>query len=141
MKVLVFGVRGFPAVQGGVETHAEHLYPELVKLGFNVTVAVRAAYQSHKETSYKGVEFKKLWAPKSQFLEAAVHSLLAILYAGITRPDLVHIHSIGPALVTPIARIMGLRVVVTHHGADYDREKWNGALGAKLGRKAWYDAC
>ncbi len=30
----------------------------------------------------------------------------------------------GPALVTPIARLFGLKVVVTHHGPDYDRDKW-----------------
>jgi glycosyltransferase involved in cell wall biosynthesis len=31
---------------------------------------------------------------------------------------------VGPALVTPIARLFGLKVVVTHHGPDYDRDKW-----------------
>jgi glycosyltransferase involved in cell wall biosynthesis len=41
------------------------------------------------------------------------------------RPDIVHIHAIGPSLVTPLARLAGLRVVVTHHGPDYDREKWS----------------
>lgn len=139
MKILVLGLRGFPAVQGGVETHAEHLYPELVKLGFDVTVVVRSGYQALKENNWKGVKFKKLWAPRYQSLEAIVHSLLAILYAGIARPDVVHIHAVGPALVTPIARLLGLRVVVTHHGPDYDREKWNGLarwilkLGEKLG--------
>lgn len=139
MKILVLGLRGFPAVQGGVETHAEHLYPELVKLGFDVTVAVRSGYQALKENNWKGVKFKKLWAPRHQSLEAIVHSLLAILYSGITRPDVVHIHAVGPALVTPIARLLGLCVVVTHHGPDYDREKWNGLarwmlkLGEKLG--------
>jgi glycosyltransferase involved in cell wall biosynthesis len=33
---------------------------------------------------------------------------------------------VGPAIVTPLARLLGLRVVVTHHGADYDRDKWGG---------------
>jgi glycosyltransferase involved in cell wall biosynthesis len=42
----------------------------------------------------------------------------------MTRPDILHIHAIGPALVTPIARLLGLTVVVTHHGPDYDRAKW-----------------
>ncbi len=139
MKILVLGLRGFPAVQGGIETHAEHLYPELVKLGFDVTVVVRSGYQVLKENSWNGVKFKKLWAPRSQAFEALTHSLLAILYAGIFRPDVVHIHAVGPALVTPLARLMGLRVVVTHHGPDYNREKWSGLarwmlkLGEKLG--------
>lgn len=36
-----------------------------------------------------------------------------------------HIHAIGPALVTPIARLLGMKVIVTHHGRDYHRAKWN----------------
>ena len=47
-----------------------------------------------------------------------------MLYAGIVRPDVLHIHAIGPAIVTPIARLLGLRVIVTNHGPDYDRDKW-----------------
>ena len=27
MKICVFGTRGFPDIQGGVEKHGEHLYP------------------------------------------------------------------------------------------------------------------
>ena len=29
MKIVVPGTRGFPGVQGGVETHRENLYPRL----------------------------------------------------------------------------------------------------------------
>jgi glycosyltransferase involved in cell wall biosynthesis len=36
----------------------------------------------------------------------------------------VHIHSIGPSIAVPLARILGLKTVVTHHGPDYDRKKW-----------------
>jgi glycosyltransferase involved in cell wall biosynthesis len=46
------------------------------------------------------------------------------MYAGVKRPDILHIHAIGPAVVTPLARVLGLKVVVTHHGPDYDRDKW-----------------
>jgi glycosyltransferase involved in cell wall biosynthesis len=46
------------------------------------------------------------------------------MYAGVKRPDILHIHAIGPAVVTPLARLIGLKVVVTHHGPDYDRDKW-----------------
>jgi len=45
----------------------------------------------------------------------------------VRRPALVHIHGIGPAIVTPLLRAVGLRVVVTHHGEDYNREKWGWA--------------
>jgi glycosyltransferase involved in cell wall biosynthesis len=57
-------------------------------------------------------------------VEALVHSVLGVLYAGMVRPDILHVHGVGPAIVTPLARLLGLRVIVTHHGPDYDREKW-----------------
>jgi glycosyltransferase involved in cell wall biosynthesis len=51
------------------------------------------------------------------------------------RPDILHVHAIGPALVAPLARLFGLRVVVTHHGPDYERQKWGvvGRAALKLG--------
>ena len=44
MKVVVVGTRGFPNVQGGVETHCRQLYPALAKLGGDVTVFTRVPY-------------------------------------------------------------------------------------------------
>jgi len=121
----MLGLRGFPGVQGGVETHAEHLCPLLVEMGCDVTVLVRSPYhQAGTGKEWKGVKFIKLWTPKSKALEAIVHSFIGVLYAGFSRPDILHIQAIGPSVMTLPARLMGLRVVVTHHGPDYDRQKW-----------------
>lgn len=121
----MLGLRGFPGVQGGVETHAEHLCPLLVELGCDVTVLARSPYQpAGIGPEWKGVKFVPLWAPKSKGLEAILHSLLGVLYAAVRRPDILHIQAIGPAIMTLPARLLGLRVVVTHHGPDYDRQKW-----------------
>lgn len=125
MRIMVLGLRGFPGIQGGVETHAEFLYPMLAQRGCQVEVLVRTPYwPKDKEREWQGIRFRPLWSPRSKGLEAFLHSFLGVLYAGIKRPDILHIHAIGPALVTPLARLLGLRVVVTHHGPDYDREKW-----------------
>jgi len=71
------------------------------------------------------VGFVSLWAPRSKGLEAIIHTFLGVLYAGLVlRPDVLHIQAIGPAIMTPLARLLGLKVVVTHHGPDYDRQKW-----------------
>jgi glycosyltransferase involved in cell wall biosynthesis len=40
------------------------------------------------------------------------------------RPDVVHVHGIGPGAWTGLLRLAGLRVVLTHHGHDYDAAKW-----------------
>lgn len=125
LRVMMLGLRGFPNVQGGIETHAEHLAPLLVQQGCALEVIVRAAYQPQNVGPvWQGVQFTRLWAPKSKGLEAIVHTFLGVMYAAIKRPDILHIHAIGPALMTPLARLLGLTVVVTHHGPDYDRQKW-----------------
>ena len=120
------GLRGFPNVQGGVETHAENICPLLVELGCDVHVVTRSPYQPRDVgRTWKGVRFHPLWAPRSKRLEAILHTLLGVLYAGlVSRPDVLHIHAIGPAIMSPLARLLGLKVVVTHHGPDYDRQKW-----------------
>lgn len=40
------------------------------------------------------------------------------------KPDILHIHAIGPSLFVPLAQLLGMKVVVTNHGPDYKREKW-----------------
>jgi glycosyltransferase involved in cell wall biosynthesis len=132
---MVLGVRGMPNVPGGVETHAEQLYPRLVKLGCEVEVLVRTPFVPRSRASFGSVRLRRIWCPKQPGVEALVHSILGVLYAGLARPDILHVHAVGPALVTPIARLLGLRVVVTHHGADYERDKWGAFMrwGLRLG--------
>jgi glycosyltransferase involved in cell wall biosynthesis len=61
-----------------------------------------------------------------------VHTFLGVLYAAVQRPDVVHMHAVGPWLFVPMAKLFGLKVVVTHHGQDYLREKWRGPARALL---------
>lgn len=124
LKVIVLGLRGIPNVQGGVETHAEQLYRRLAVRGCDIEVVVRAGWVPAQLKEHEGIRLRHIWAPARSGFEALIHSLIGVLYAGIRRPDILHIHAVGPAIVTPIARLLGIRVVVTHHGPDYDRDKW-----------------
>ena len=124
LHVVALGLRGFPDVEGGIERHAEHLYPRLAEFGFSITVVVRSPYVQEVPKEYEGIRFKRLWSPQGGAFETLIHTFLGTLYAGLVRPDLLHLHAVGPALFTPLARLFGLRVVVTHHGPDYEREKW-----------------
>ncbi len=126
-SIFILGLRGIPNVQGGIETHVEQLAPLLVEKKCHVTVLARSMYQPDvMNNQYLSVHIKKLWAPKSKRLESLVHTFLGVLYAAIKRPDILHIHAVGPALMVPLARLLGLKVVMTHHGPDYDRQKWGG---------------
>ena len=121
---MVLGIRGIPNVQGGIETHAEQLYPRLSALGCKVEALVRTPFVSNDIRTFGSIRIRRLWSPRLPRVEAFVHSLIGVLYAGLSRPDILHIHGIGPAIVTPIARLLGLKVVVTHHSRDYEREKF-----------------
>ena len=44
MRIVVTGLRGFPNVQGGIETHCEELYPRIVNLGHEVIVVRRSGF-------------------------------------------------------------------------------------------------
>ena len=125
MKIFVTGTRGIPGIQGGVETHCEELYPRLVNMGHDVTISCRKSYQnSHNTTNYKGVKLVYIPSIRQKSLEAFFHTFLSVIYARSESPDLIHIHAVGPSIMAPIARLLGLKVIVTNHGADYDRQKW-----------------
>lgn len=126
MKVCAIGLRGIPDVMGGIESHCQQLYPRLVAQGAEVTVLARSPYVKSQSYEYHGVRVIPVWAMRHKFLETFLHTFVAIIYARLfVHPDIIHLHAVGPALFTPLARLLGMKVVVTHHGADYDRQKWN----------------
>jgi len=124
MKIAVVGTRGFPGVQGGVETHCRQLYPRLADRGCDITVFARKPYVDSGPYTYKGVYIIPLSCPANKFLEAIVHTFKGVLKARAMKPDILHIHAVGPSLFVPLARLLGMRVVTTNHGPDYNRKKW-----------------
>lgn len=134
MKIVVIGTRGIPNIQGGVETHCEELYPRLVAMGCDVTLIRRSCYvtDDNRISEYKGVKIIDVYAPRRKSTEAFVHTILALMKARKLKPDIVHIHAIGPALCTRFAKMMGMKVVSTNHGPDYNRQKWGRFAKAAL---------
>lgn len=139
MKIVVTGTRGIPGILGGVETHCEELFPRIAKTGIEVTVVRRKSYVQDSLTEWKGVKLLDINTPKKKSFEAIVHTFKAIITAKKMKADVVHIHAVGPALLVPLARLLGMKVIFTHHGPDYNRDKWGWAaktmlkLGERLG--------
>ena len=139
MKIVVTGTRGIPNIMGGVETHCEELFPRIAKRGFDVTVIRRTDYVKDDLKEWKGVKLVNIDSPKKKSFEAIIHTFRAINEAKRLKADILHIHAIGPALLVPYAKILGMKVIFTHHGPDYDRDKWGFAaktmlkLGERMG--------
>jgi glycosyltransferase involved in cell wall biosynthesis len=122
MKVFVYGTRGFPNIQGGVEKHCEALYAQLPP-SVELTVFRRKPYVNG-DACNANIRFVDLPSTTVKGFEALWHSLLATLYTLLKRPDVAHIHNIGPALFSPLLKLFGLRVVVTYHSPNYNHKKW-----------------
>ncbi|WP_395337307.1 glycosyltransferase family 4 protein [Novosphingobium sp. BL-8H] len=143
MKICVTGLRGIPGVIGGVETHCEELLPRIAQINPDIEIEVccRARYVDPEMESFRRVRLAPLYAPSGNVSEALVSTTVAIVHAWRNGVDAVHIHAIGPALLAPLARLLGLSVLLTHHGADYNRAKWGHVarsmlkLGERLGMR------
>jgi glycosyltransferase involved in cell wall biosynthesis len=136
----MFGTRGLPATHGGVERAVEELSTRLASRGHEVVVFCRTGYCSSRPALYRGVKLRYLPSIPTKHLEAASHSLLSALCSAAGDFDLIHIHSIGPALFSPIPRIGRKRVVVTMHAMDWKRRKWGRVAKAALRAGAWAGA-
>ena len=102
-------------------------------LGANIVVIGRDPYRPPGSSEkWRGVTVRWIPAPRLAGLEAVVHTFLGVLYAALHRPDVLHIHAVGPWLMVPLAKLLGLKVVITHHGEDYLREKWGTSARAIL---------
>lgn len=126
----VIGLRGIPDVIGGIESHCQDLLPRLQPLlpGTKMVVYARSPHVDASVTEFQGIEIVALWAMRRQRIEAFVHTLMALLHARFVRGiNIVNIHGIGPGFFTPLARLLGMIVIVTHHGQDYKRGKFGGA--------------
>ena len=124
MKIFVTGTRGIPDIPGGVEKHCQELYPLIAAEGHEVSIATRKPYVINHQKEWQRVRLIHTYAPRKRSLEAIVHTFLATLKARFSNPDILHIHAVGPGLMVPFARLIGLKVVVTNHGPDYERQKW-----------------
>lgn len=143
IKVYVTGTRGVPTIPGGVETHCQELYPKLDPEQFDVTVVRRANYVPDAELgveNWRGLHLIDIYSPLSKSFEAIIHTFLALIEAKKNNADIAHIHAIGPGLMVPFAKLLKLKVVFTHHGADYKRQKWGLAAKTML-RLGEYFAC
>lgn len=124
--ICVTGLRGIPGVMGGIESHCEELLPRIKAAvpELSITVLGRAPYLPAPRQDYRGIEVVGVPCPRSKHFETILSTFAAILEARRRGAAIVHIHAIGPALLAPLARLLGMRVVVTHHGSDYERAKW-----------------
>lgn len=126
MHIVMLGQKGVPSFSGGIERHVESLAMGLVKRGHKVTIYGRRWYVGQAEAP-EGILQRFSVGIRTKHLDAITHSFTALLDARKIRPDVIHLHGSGVALLTPFARLLhpGSKIVVTLHCPEYQCSKWN----------------
>lgn len=126
IKINVYGIRGFPFVQGGVEKHSEELYPRLASKDVQIKVFRKKPYVTENgKKEYKNITFVDVWTLKNKYLETILHSFFCAFKTIKDQPDVVHIHNMGPAITLPLLKLFKIKSVVTLHSVNYNHSKWN----------------
>ena len=143
-KIAMFGHKRWSR-EGGVEIVVKELCTRMAQKGCEVTCYNRsghhvsgAEYDSVDETEYKGITQKYVPTIEKKGLAAVSSSFFAALCSAFGKYDVVHIHAEGPAFFSCLPKMLGKRVVVTIHGIDWQREKWQSGFGSKFIRQGKY---
>ncbi|HVZ98876.1 MAG TPA: glycosyltransferase family 4 protein [Caulobacterales bacterium] len=136
MRIAQLGSRGIPGHMGGVERVIEAVAPRLVERGHDVTVYC-ADWAPTRVRDYHGVTLKHVPSLRHQYFDTIGRSALATLREIVGASDVVHYHGSGSAPLAPLARLFGKKVVVTVHGLDWQRRKWNWAAQQFLQAGEW----
>ena len=128
MKIGVIGTRGFPEVQGGIETHCMELYSRIGLIDDNrITVYRRTPYLNpvNRNSDFKNIRFVDIAVPRSKNFETLLHSFLATIHAIFQHYDIVHYHNTGPGFFIPLLRFNRTKIFFTYHNVSYSQKKWS----------------
>jgi len=142
MRILMIGQKGIPARYGGIERHVEELAAELAKKGDEIIVYSRFWYTPKNMNEWCGVKIIHTRGIHTKNLDAITHTFTATIHALFQKPDIIHYHGVGPALLSWIPRIFlpRTKVIVTFHCVDRYHQKWNWFAKLML-RTGEYAAC
>jgi glycosyltransferase involved in cell wall biosynthesis len=75
---------------------------------------------------------------RTKHLDTFMHTALSTLHAMAGKYDIVHYHTLGPALFSFLPRLAGAKTVVSVQGLDWQRKKWGRVASAvlRLGERA-----
>ncbi len=131
LRVAFIGGRGVIGKYSGIEGYYEEVGRRLAEAGHEVTVYCRNHFTPAQKT-HNGMRLVRFPAPQSKHFETFIHTLISSLHAVFQPYDIVHYHTLGPALFSFIPRLAGKKTAVTVQGLDWQRKKWGRFASAVL---------
>lgn len=126
MTIVMLGQKGLPPRSGGIERHVSLLASGLAGRGHRVVVYGRRWYVPEGFRAQGAVEQRFTAGLHTKHLDAITHGITALLDARALRPDVIHVHGAGTALLLPLIRLFHPRakIVTTFHCIDWEHAKW-----------------
>lgn len=124
LKIAYIGGRGVIGKYSGIETYYEQTGKRLAAMGHEVTIYCRTHF-TPRGLEHNGMHIVRLPTIRTKHLETFIHTLLSTVHACFGRYDVVHYHTLGPALFSFVPRMFGNKTVVTVQGLDWQRKKWS----------------
>lgn len=131
MRVAFIGGRGVIGKYSGIEGYYEEVGRRLAAAGHEVTVYCRNRFTPPQQ-NHNGMRLVRLPAPQSKHFETFFHTLLSSIHALSQPYDIVHYHTLGPALFSFLPHLAGQKTAVTVQGLDWQRKKWGRFASAVL---------
>jgi len=140
MKVAYLGIRCIPARHGGGDTEATETAVRLVELGVEIDAYVRHKYYPEgKQNKFKGVNLHFTPTFETKNFGTPIHTLLSIMHLWFKKPkpDLIHMRGVGLALFIPLLKPLGIPIILSVDGKDWERSKWGWLAKKTLLFAAW----
>ncbi|HUP83072.1 MAG TPA: DUF1972 domain-containing protein [Candidatus Limnocylindria bacterium] len=135
VRIAILGTRGVPARYGGFETFAEELGARLAARGHQVTVYGRNQWVLRGIKRHRGMDIKRLPAPRSKYLETVVHTIFAAFAVAPRRYDVIYVCNVANAPAVLVLLAARKKVVLNVDGLEWQRAKW-GLIG-----RSYYRFC
>ena len=138
MRIAYIAIKGMP-IGGGIEKMTEEIGRRLVRKGHQVRVYCSRDYGT-KDGNYNGMYIRTVHSANTRSLQKMSTCVFAMWdFLKNNDIDIVHIHAVGPSVLSFIPRIKGVPTVVQTHGLEWKRDKW-GSIGKTFFKLADYTA-
>lgn len=125
-SVAVIGTRGYPSYYGGFETAIRILAPELVNMGWDVTVYGRpGATRLDDQGVDARVATRVTRGLETRNLSTLTYGLTSVLDATGRRPDVALVMNVANGYFLPLLKARGIPTLVNVDGLEWERAKWS----------------
>ncbi len=124
MKIAFVGLRGIPAVYGGVDRVVEEISTGLASRGHEITVYCWKNLYKQRLKEYRGVKLVYLPTIPIRYVGTLIHTLLGCLSTLRQDTEIVHVNNTENSIFALIPRLSGKKVVIQPHGPAWPMLKW-----------------